>query len=141
MLCCVSLASGAAVEEKSDLDLIDEFGDYIISPARDSGVNPGPKYVLDTITQGETNWNTKYVGSQITVLNVDLNWGDPTDSLRLKIYTPANQCLGVFFDDDGGRPDDGRINIDIYNSGGIAQGTWYYEVYGYSVIGSEDYYI
>ena len=61
--------------------------------------------------------------------------------LRLKIYTPDNQCLGVFFDDDDGRPDDGRINIDICNSGGIAQGTWYYEVYGYSIEGIEDYYI
>lgn len=138
---CVSFASGAVNEEKADADLITNFGDYTITPAQDTGGSTGAKYVYDTVTQGETNWHTKNVDIDITVLNVDLNWGDPTDSLRLKIYTPDWQYLGEYFDDADGRPIDGRINIDIENSHGIARGTWHYEVYGYEVEGIEDYYI
>lgn len=72
---------------------------------------------------------------------MDLNWGDPTDSLRLKIHSPEGYVLGPYFDDDDGVVDDGRINLDIYNPDGIAKGIWRYEVYGYSVAGTEDYYI
>jgi hypothetical protein len=140
LFCCVSFVSGASVEEKAGTDIKNKFGGYTILPANDSGGEPGIKYVSDTITQGETNWHSKYVGSDITVLNVDLNWADNTDSLRLKIYTPDWECLGSYYDSADGSID-GRINIDIYNSGGIAKGTWYYEVYGYDVSGTEDYYI
>lgn len=141
LLLCVSFATGAVIEEKSDENYKVHFGDYIIKPAKDSGESTGAKYVYDTITQGETNWHTKEVDSHITVLNVDLNWGDPTDSLRLKVYDPDWQCLGEFFDVDDGYPDNGRINIDIENPNGVAGGTWHYEVYGYDVEGVEDYYI
>ena len=89
---------------------------------------------------GETNWHSKIVSTNINTLNVDLDWGDTTDSLRLKIYTPDGYVLGPYFDDDDGATD-GEIDLDIYNPSGIAKGTWSYEVYGYSVVGTEDYYI
>ena len=80
------------------------------------------------------------MNSDITVLNVDLNWGDQTDSLRLTIHTADGYVLGPYFDNADGATD-GRINLDITNPNGIAKGTWNYEVYGYSVDGTEDYYI
>jgi len=61
-------------------------------------------------------------------------------SLRLRIYTPDGYVLGPYFDNADGTVD-GRINLDIYNPDGIAKGTWRYEVYGHSVVGTEDYYI
>ena len=53
---------------------------------------------------------------------------------------PDWQCLGTYYD-DADRTIDGRINIDIKNPDGIATGTWHYEVYGYEVEETEDYYI
>jgi len=105
-----------------------------------AGGDVGIRWIYDTITQGETNWHSKIVSTNINTLNVDLNWGDPTDSLRLKIYTPDGYVLGPYFDDDDDTTD-GEIDLDIYNPNGITEGTWRYEVYGHSVVGTEDYYI
>jgi len=55
-------------------------------------------------------------------------------------FIPDWQYLGTYFD-DADRTIDGRINIDIKNPDGIATGTWHYEVYGYEVEETEDYYI
>jgi len=63
-------------------------------------------------------------------LNVDLNWGNSANSLQLTIYSPDNHVFGPYYDSDDGIID-GRINLDIYNPNGIAQGTWSYNVYGY----------
>ncbi|MEA1999870.1 MAG: peptidase domain-containing protein, partial [Euryarchaeota archaeon] len=115
----------------------DATGGYTVTPAKDAGGDVGIRWIYDTITQGETNWHSKIVSTNINTLIVDLNWGDTTDSLRLRIYTPDGYVLGPYFDDD----DDGRIYFSIYNPNGIAKGTWRYEVYGYSVVGTEDYYI
>ncbi|AKB56223.1 MULTISPECIES: hypothetical protein [Methanosarcina] len=94
--------------------------------------------VYDSVSQGETNLHGKYVGSGLTLLAVDLNWGDSTDSLRLKIYTPSGSVLGSYYDNADGAID-GRILLNIQNSNGIEPGTWKYEVYGYRVTGTEDY--
>jgi len=96
------------------------------------------KAVFDTITQGETNWHSKYVSSSITTLDVDLNWGDSSDSLKLTIYTPDGYTLGPYYDSADGSIN-GRIDLDIKNSNGIATGTWNYRVYGQSVSGTETY--
>ena len=140
LLCCVSFASAAVNEEKADADIIGHFGEYTITPAKDFDEDIVPRYVYDTIAQGETNWHTKTVDTHITVLNVDLNWGDRTNSLRLKIYSPDWQYLGMYFD-DADNTINGRIRINIENPNGIAKGTWHYEVYGYDGEGTEDYYI
>jgi len=134
LLLSASLAGAAVCEDE------DATGGYTVTPAKDAGGDVGILWVYDTITQGETNWHSKIVSTSINTLNVDLNWGDTTDSLRLRIHTPDGYVLGPYFDDADGAVD-GRINLDIYNPDGIARGTWYYEVYGYSVVGTEDYYI
>ncbi|MCQ1534181.1 hypothetical protein FTO70_00400 [Methanosarcina sp. KYL-1] len=94
--------------------------------------------VYDTISQGETNLHGKNIGSGLTVLVVDLNWGDSTDSLRLKVYTPDGSVLGPYYDNADGTID-GRICLNIQDPNGIETGTWKYEVYGYRVTGTEDY--
>ena len=98
------------------------------------------KTTYDTITQGETNWHSEYVGYYTTTFDVDLNWGDSSDSLKLTIYTPDGYTLGPYYDSADGTTD-GRIHLRIRNSNGIAIGTWNHRVYGYSVAGTEDYYI
>ncbi|ATU08382.1 peptidase domain-containing protein [Methanohalophilus portucalensis] len=118
---------------------ISQDGEYTIVPVK-SDSNITPRWVSDTITQGETNWHGKSVSSYTTSLHIDLNWGDTSDSLRLKVYNPSNQLVGTFYDSSDGVID-GRINIEIRKSGGIDLGTWHYQVYGYHVTGIEDYYI
>jgi len=144
LLISASLAGAAVCEDETDAT-----GGYTVTPAKDAGGDVGIRWIYDTITQGETNWHSKQgetnwhskiVSTNINTLNVDLDWGDTTDSLRLKIYTPDGYVLGTYFDDDDGATD-GEIDLDIYNPDGIAKGTWRYEVYGYSVVGTEDYYI
>ncbi|WOF16466.1 hypothetical protein F1737_07010 [Methanoplanus sp. FWC-SCC4] len=98
------------------------------------------KSVYQTITQGETDWIYKYINSLTTQLHIDLNWGDTSNSLRLKVYSPDGHTFGYYYDNSDGSIN-GRIQFDINNPNGIAQGKWRYEVYGYSVSGIEDYYI
>ena len=136
LLLSVSLAGAAVCEDETDAT-----GGYTVTPAKDANGDAGILWIYDTITQGETNWHSKIVSTNINTLNVDLNWGDTTDSLRLKIHTPDGYVLGPYFDDTFDGTINGRIYFSIYNPDGIARGTWYYEVYGYSVVGTEDYYI
>ncbi len=135
LLLSASLAGAAVCEDETDAT-----GGYTVTSAKDAGGDVGIRWIYDTITQGETNWHSKIVSTNINTLNVDLDWGDTTNSLRLKIYTPDGYVLGPYFDDGDGATD-GEIDLDIYNPDGIAKGTWRYEVYGYSVVGTEDYYI
>lgn len=139
-LLCISFASASASETAEEFPLISaaDLG-YKIVPAKstDDG-DVGIRIVYSTITQGETNWHSKIVSSYTQSLNVDLNWGDTSDSLKLYIYDPSNNCLGSFYDSADGSID-GRINLYINNDNGIEQGTWRYRVYGYSVTGTEDY--
>ncbi|AKB84124.1 hypothetical protein [Methanococcoides methylutens] len=113
--------------------------EYTIVPVK-SDITITPRWVTTTITQGETNWHGVPISSYTTALYVDLNWGDTSDSLRLKVHTPSGQLIGTYYDSSDGVID-GRIKFAIRNSDGIDIGTWHYEVYGYSVSGTEDYYI
>ena len=54
----------------------------------------------------------KSVSSGLTLLVIDLNWGDSTDSLRLKVYTPSGALLGTYYDNADGQTD-GRIYLYI----------------------------
>ncbi|MDI3486552.1 MAG: hypothetical protein PWQ51_2456 [Methanolobus sp.] len=125
-LLCVSVASASSSETAIEA----------VSSGSDGGI--GILSVGYTITQGETNWHYKYVNTFTDSMNVNLNWGDTSDSLKLYIYNPDNDCVGVFYDSSDGSIN-GRINIYIENENGIEQGTWRYRVYGYSVTGTEDY--
>ncbi|MDK2826327.1 MAG: hypothetical protein PWQ63_1234 [Methanolobus sp.] len=91
-----------------------------------------------TITQGDTDWYSKYVGSYITTLDTHLVWGDPSDSLSLTIYSPDEITLGPYYDSFDGSLN-GRIDLRIEDSHGVEIGTWDYRVYGYSVSGTETY--
>jgi hypothetical protein len=113
--------------------------EYTVVPVKSDNTIT-PRWVTDTITQDQTNWHDKPVSSYTTSLHINLNWGDTRDSLRLKVYSPSKQLIGTFYD-SADSAIDGRINIEIRNSNGIETGTWYYEVYGDSVTGTEDYYI
>ncbi|MDO8724856.1 MAG: peptidase domain-containing protein [Candidatus Methanoperedens sp.] len=137
LLLSASLAAAAVSEEKINATKIDG---YIVEPAAVKDGDISIQTVYATITQGQTNWHSKDVTTYITSLNVDLNWGNPGNSLRLKIYSPDGYVFGPYFDNADGVID-GRINLDIRNPNGIAKGTWRYEVYGYSVIGTQGYYI
>ena len=133
------LFAGCAMAEENN---VKDKNSYVVTPAKIKEVLQdgviGVKTSSGTITQGETNWHSEYIGYFTKDLYVDLNWGDSSDSLKLTIYTPDNQILGPYYDSADGRID-GRIYLHIYNSNGIATGTWNYRVYGQSVSGTETY--
>ncbi|MDD5187598.1 MAG: peptidase domain-containing protein [Methanoregula sp.] len=132
------IASFAVVSASEQVSLVNEGGN-VVKPAQNAGMNPDSILIVyDSITQGETNWHTKTVSSFITTLNVDLNWGNPSNSLRLRIYSPDGYTFGPYYDNFDG-VNDGRINLNIIYGNGIAQGTWNYEVYGDSVTGTQAY--
>ncbi len=133
LLFSASLALAAVSEEQMNT----ANGGYTEGPANDTS-GAGIDTVNATITQGQTNWHTKDVTTFITTLNVDLNWGNPSNSLRLRIYSPDGYVFGPYFDNADGVIN-GRINLDLRNPNGIAKGTWRYEVYGYSVVGTQSY--
>ncbi|ADI73978.1 conserved hypothetical protein [Methanohalobium evestigatum Z-7303] len=127
---------GAAADGNEEY--ITEKSGYIVTPGEDEDTNIGIMKISDLISQGETDWHYKYVSSGINVLNVNLDWGDTSDSLKLTVHTPGGYELGPFYDTDDGSVD-GQINIDIENSNGLATGYWGYEIYGEQVDGTEDY--
>jgi hypothetical protein len=133
------LIASSAVVSASEQDSAINKGGYRVEPVNATEMDPmSIKSVSGSITQGMTNWHPKSVSSYITSLNVDLNWGVPANSLRLKIYSPDGYTFGPYYDSFDG-VNNGRINLNIINSNGIAQGTWYYEVYGERVTGTQGY--
>jgi len=131
-------AMGCAIAEENSLSAESANGGYIVTPAKDTGDLFPVIDAFDTIVQGKTNWHSRSVSSYMTTLRVDLNWGTPSNSLRLTIYTPDGYTLGPYYDSADGSVN-GRICLDITNPNGIARGTWSYRVYGYSVSGTQSY--
>ena len=138
-LFCISVASASASEtsDKSIQISAKDSGVKIV-PAKSDGGSGGTKTVNSNITQGETNWHSKYITTNITSFDIDLNWGDTDDSLRLHIYDPSFNCYGPYYDSSDGTID-GRIHLTVIDLDGIEQVTWRARVYGYSVTGTEDY--
>jgi len=91
-----------------------------------------------TLTQGQTRWHTSIVPSGATTFISDLNWGMPSNSLSLTIYTPDLSILGPYYDAADGVVD-GRIYLKISRSTGLASGTWSSKVYGSSITGTQTY--
>lgn len=117
--------------------------DYIVSPWIENSFdteNPLFSTLLSqSISQGQTITNNVNVGSGVNYLEVDLNWGDTSDSLTLSVYTPSGSKLGTYRDNSDGSVN-GRIRLNIDPSQGyVQQGTWKFKVYGESVSGTEDY--
>ena len=116
---------------------------YIVSPCIENSflTQNSVSSILSTqsISQGQTITHNVNVGSGINYLEVDLNWGDTSDSLALSIYTPSGSKLGTYYDSSDGSVN-GRIHFNIDPSQGyVQQGTWKFKVYGESVSGTEDY--
>jgi hypothetical protein len=131
--------------ENSNTEVIpDSDGkDYIVSSWVENSVNT-ENFVsslrsTQSITQGQTITHNINVGSGVNYLEVDLNWGDTSDSLTLSVYTPSGSKLGTYRDNSDGSVN-GRIHFSIDPSQGyVEQGTWKFKVYGESVSGSESY--
>jgi hypothetical protein len=124
-LLCVSVA-GASSSETA------------IEAVSGSNGSIGILSVGNYIIEGQTNWHSKIINTYTESLNVNLNWGDTTDSLKLYVYNPSGSCVGVYYDYSDGSTN-GRINVNFHDDDGLQQGTWRYAVYGYSVIDTEDY--
>lgn len=90
-----------------------------------------------SITQGETHWYSTLVSSGRTAFYSGLNWGNPSNSLSLTIIAP-DSSLGPYYDSSDGAVD-GRISLKIVKTAGLSPGTWWSDVYGYSVAGSQSY--
>ncbi len=112
------------------------FGSQGSNVAADSVMQP--MSLNNNIMQGQTQWAQKTLSGYTTTTGADLYWGNPSNSLRLRIYTPDGYVLGPYYDNCDGRLN-GDIPVQISKSGGLPQGTYYYEIYGDKVSGSQYY--
>jgi hypothetical protein len=115
---------------------------YIVSPwIENSSDTENLLSILLTqsISQGQTITNNVNVGSGVNSLEVDLNWGDTSDSLALSVYTPSGSKIGTYRDNSDGSVN-GRVHFSIDPSQGyVQQGTWQFKTYGESVGGTQSY--
>jgi hypothetical protein len=133
------LVIGAALAVPSvSAKIIEEKNGYIVTPGDNTMQLPEiSRFSSASISQGETQWYSTNVPSGKTSFYTDLYWGAPVNSLSLTIIAP-DTTLGPFYDSSDGRID-GRINLRITKSGGLASGTWWSKVYGYYVTGAQSY--
>lgn len=150
VLCIVaSLVLVPAVSAKDkNADNSDKHGqnsagkDYIVSPYPEDSSDTEDFVSIDStqsITQGQTITHNVNVGSGVNSIEVDLYWGDTSNSLTLSVYTPSGSKVGTYRDNSDGSVN-GRIHLNIDPSQGyVQQGTWKFKVYGESVSGSQSY--
>jgi len=79
---------------------------------------------VNPINKPGTYYNSQCkIGSGVNYLEVNLKWGDTSDSLTLSVYTPSGSKLGTYHDSSDGSTN-GRIRININPSQGyVQQGT------------------
>lgn len=132
------IASCAVVSASEQASYVNGNG-TVIQPVTGTEISTESiRTVSGTITQDATKWQTKAVSSYITSMNVDLNWGNPANSLQLRIYSPTGEIYGPYYDNYDG-VNNGRINLNVINNAGVPKGTWRYEIYGYRVSGVQAY--
>lgn len=109
-------------------------GDIIITSAdeltNDTALMLSPKATY-TIIQGQTRSHSIYRSASHIV---DLNWGNPSNSLKLTIRAPSGQTIGTLYDNSDGQTD-GRIRMSV----SAASGMWEYKVIGDIVTGTQSY--
>ena len=139
----VSAKEAYAENSETKIILNSAGKDYIVSLSTENFFDTEsfifPQRSTQSISQGQTITHNVDVGSGVNYLEMDLNWGDTSDSLTLSVYTPSGSKLGTYNDNSDGSVN-GRIRINIDPSQGyVQQGTWKFKVYGESVSGREDY--
>ena len=81
-----------AVNSGTEVNLASDGKGYIVSPWTEGFLSNGNQIFspLSTqyISQGQTINHYVSIGSGANWLEVDLNWGDTSDSLALTIFTP-----------------------------------------------------
>lgn len=132
LVCAIMLIPGVSAQD------VDSQGGYVVTPAGDLVL---PDLMLpmsvDTITQGEMDWYSRYVSSGTSSMTVDLNWGNTANSLALTILAP-DATLGPYYDSSDGTTN-GRIAFVVSQYGGLTPGTWNFLVYGQNVAGTQSY--
>jgi hypothetical protein len=104
------------------------------STGMDTSLTAKPMTTLyGSISQNQVQWTQVTIGGYTTSFSDDLYWGNPSNSLSLTVYTPDGYILGPYYSSTG------NIGITISKSNGVADGTYYFEIYGYHVIGSQSY--
>lgn len=135
---CLMAGVAVAADEKAVEKVTESKSGYTVTAGKSDSSPFVIMSISGSVAQGQTRWHYNFVSGYYTSLNVDLNWGNPSNSLRLKVYSPDGNTFGPYYDSWDGSVN-GRINIYIRNSNGLAQGAWVYEVYGYSVSGTQSY--
>jgi hypothetical protein len=88
--------------------------------------------IYGSIVQGQTEWAQITVTGYTTSLTADLWWGT-SNTLSLTIYTPDGYVFGPYSSNTG------NLEPTISRSTGISDGTYYFEIYGQQVVGSQSY--
>lgn|GEM_PF-1326777 len=99
------------------------------------------KTAKQVITQGNKKYYKVSVGHGVTLLDIDLNWGNKNSRLSVTVYTPTGGSSGTYYDTSDGLRN-GRIVLRIKPKSGkkyLQEGSWKFKVYGESVRGTEDY--
>lgn len=118
--------------------IVEEKNGYVVTSGDDIIRLPEiSQFSSGSISQGQTHWYSTYVPTGKTSFFADLYWGTPSNSLSLTILAPDTP-FGPYYDSADGRID-GRINLRISKSGGLASGTWWSNIYGYYVSGVQSY--
>ncbi len=136
LLAVLTAASASAVStSESSKNTKPGNGGYVLGVEKSDGVS-----MMSTsggyICQGETKWGYKTISGYVKTLGAVIWWGNPSNSLRVRIFTPDGYVLGPVYDNWDGVLD-GKIPVTISREGGLAQGTYGYEIYGDRVSGMQ----
>ncbi|MCZ9313474.1 MAG: hypothetical protein O0X93_06770 [Methanocorpusculum sp.] len=131
LLALCALPAGAAEFPESEEK-------YIVVALDDYNSTPKAAPITGTIQQGETCVYTYQVPAGKSKLEVHLEWTAGTaNDLSLKIYTPADQALGSYYDGFDGQ-DDNKVRIGIIKNP-LQNGEWTFEISGSQVSGTESF--
>ncbi|MCZ0860626.1 hypothetical protein O0S10_05190 [Methanocorpusculum sp. MG] len=131
LLALCALPAGAAEFPESEEK-------YIVVALDDYNSTPKAAPITGTIQQGETCVYTYQVPAGKSKLEVHLEWTAGTaNDLSLKIYTPADQAIGSYYDGFDGQ-DDNKIPV-ILKRDPIQTGSWTFEIVADNVNGSESF--
>ena len=119
----IDLTKGPYVTGDVTITLVDEAANDTVSM-----LSPKATY---TIVQGQTRSHTIYRSASHIV---ELNWGNPSNSLKLTIRAPSGQTIGTLSDNSDGISD-GRIRVAVNANSGM----WKYQVTGDIVTGTQTY--